>query len=299
MEKSKRARPSGGKHLGYFRELSFIKGVFYPEDVWRVKHIKVSSEKRINMHSISGIYRNLCCFHIKVCASFSCLSGNKMKSALKLSCVPPLLAAARVAPPLPRVGVRRDKDNLVSSCIRSGLVQGGRSSKKPEGGRGTQAEPTSQSPGVAASCPSAQSTPLPSQCPTFWARWRTATGGSGLWIPQRLASAPTDNRRSLRPVFSISSSTTSSHICTITTCLHPPLPQPPPLWDPVGPITSPTECRSFPAASATAASETSESCRPTRRRSGAEQQPGTATRSPDTRQVSPASDKISCWDVEF
>lgn len=33
MEKSKRARPSGGKHLGYFRELSFIKGVFYPEDV--------------------------------------------------------------------------------------------------------------------------------------------------------------------------------------------------------------------------------------------------------------------------
>lgn len=81
---------------------------------------------------------------------------------------PPLLAAARVAPPLPSVGVRWDKDELVSSCSRSaGRVQGGRSSKKPEGGRGKQAEPTSQSPGVAASCPSAQNTPLPSQCPTF------------------------------------------------------------------------------------------------------------------------------------
>lgn len=172
--------------------------------------------------------------------------------------------------------------------------------------------------GVAAPCPWAQSTPLPSQSQTSWARWRTATAGSEWWTPQRGASdprwEPTGSRRSRSPVCSISSrrtisssrltSTTITIITTTTTCPRPLLHHPPPplhqarpaqqqqpLWLPAGPTTCPTGYRSSPEpseGSATAASGTSETCRPTRRRweaEGRQRRRGTATRSPDTRQV--------------
>lgn len=81
----------------------------------------------------------------------------------------------RVAPPLhvsESGGIRAT--GLILQPLSWTSSQGDRRSKKPEGGRGTQAksrrtEPTtsSQSPGVAAPCPSVQNTPLPSQSQTF------------------------------------------------------------------------------------------------------------------------------------
>lgn len=227
----------------------------------------------------------------------------------------------RVAPPLHVLessGIRATR--LLLQPISWTSSQGDTRRMKPAGGRGTQAEHHNQPEaaadrtgghGVAAPCPWAQNTPLPSQSQTFWARWRTATGGLEVWITHRGASgprwAPTGSRRSPSPVCSISTSrssinrlisTTITIITTTTTYpppLHPhppPLPQPPQpqLWEPAGRITCPTGCHSSPGpsvGSATAASGTSETCRPTRRRWGAEgrRRRGTATRSQDTRPV--------------
>lgn len=152
--------------------------------------------------------------------------------------------------------------------------------------------------GVAAPCPWAQRTPLPSLLQTSWARWRTVTAGSEGWTPRRgpweRRWAPTGSHRSPS-----SSSSISSLICITTITCPPPHPPAPPqrLWGRARPITCPTGYPSSPgrsAVSATGASAMWGTCRHTRRRWGVEGRRlrGTATQSPDTRQVRGTSPKV-------